>query len=60
MPKTNVAFWENKIRQNTTRDRCNIAALRRLGWSVAVVWECELKKGNGDKWLSRIVRFLGP
>lgn len=58
--KTHVEFWDNKIRQNMSRDRHTIAALRRLGWGVAVVWECQLKKRNGDKWLSRIARFLGP
>ena len=58
VPKTNVAFWADKIRKNVARDRRNINALRRQGWGVAVVWECELKKRMGGKWISRIARFL--
>jgi DNA mismatch endonuclease, patch repair protein len=57
LPKTNVEFWRQKIQRNTERDRQNIAVLRRMGWGVAVVWECELKKS--DRWVSRILRFLG-
>ena len=54
--KTNVDFWAQKISRNTQRDKRNVAALRRMGWGVAVVWECQLKKD--DHWISRIVRFL--
>lgn len=56
--KTNVEFWAEKIRTNIARDRRNINALRRMGWGVAVVWECELKKRMGGKWVSRVTRFL--
>ena len=56
--KSNVEFWADKIRRNVARDRRNITALRRQGWGVAVVWECELKKRMGDKWILRIIRFL--
>jgi DNA mismatch endonuclease (patch repair protein) len=56
--KTNVDFWADKIRKNVARDRRNISALRRQGWGVAVVWECELKKRMGGKWVARIARFL--
>jgi DNA mismatch endonuclease (patch repair protein) len=40
-PKTRRQFWLSKFRTNLTRDRRTIAALRRLGWKVLVVWECE-------------------
>lgn len=41
MPKSNVAFWAEKFRQNVARDSRNRRALRRLGWRVFVVWECQ-------------------
>jgi DNA mismatch endonuclease (patch repair protein) len=41
-PKTRAEFWLAKLTGNTDRDRFNSAALRRLGWRVLVVWECEL------------------
>jgi DNA mismatch endonuclease (patch repair protein) len=53
--KSNVEFWAEKLAGNMARDRRNVAALRRLGWRVEIVWQCELKDGT---WLERILRFL--
>jgi DNA mismatch endonuclease (patch repair protein) len=53
--KTNVEFWNCKIDNNKRRDRRNIAALRKLGWESAVVWECQLR---GSAWVARLIRFL--
>lgn len=41
IPQTNRAYWLAKIDRNMTRDKANLAALRKLGWKPAVVWECE-------------------
>jgi len=43
IPSSNIERWESKFRQNTERDRRNIASLRLLGWKTIVVWECELR-----------------
>ncbi len=40
-PRTNVEFWRTKREKTRIRDRRNIAALRRTGWRVLVVWECQ-------------------
>lgn len=40
-PKTRADFWEDKFRKNVARDQRNISDLKRLGWAVEVVWECE-------------------
>lgn len=42
-PKTNVEYWENKIRANVQRDQKNYSLLKEMGWEVIVIWECELK-----------------
>ena len=42
-PRTNAAFWRTKRKKNRIRDRHSIAALRRAGWRVLVVWECETR-----------------
>ena len=42
-PKSRVLFWQSKFENNVKRDREKQSALRRLGWQVLVVWECELK-----------------
>ncbi len=44
VPKTNTAFWEEKFARNIARDRRNRTELKKLGWRVRVVWECELLK----------------
>ena len=41
-PKSNTAFWTEKFGRNVERDRRNAALLRRLGWKVRVVWECQV------------------
>lgn len=43
VPKTNVAFWTEKLSLNRQRDARNQANLRALGWRVFVVWECETR-----------------
>jgi len=55
-PKSNVVFWTKKFAENVARDRRTTSALRRLGWRVIVVWECEL--GRPEKLRSRLGRLL--
>lgn len=42
-PKSNTEYWREKIARNKRRDKDNAAALKKLGWRVITVWECELK-----------------
>ena len=55
-PKTRAAYWREKFEQNLRRDRRNLAALRRLGWRVLVVWECQTFERT--ELLARLSRFL--
>ena len=43
VPATRAEFWAAKRGGNVTRDRRHAVALRRLGWRVVVVWECEVR-----------------
>jgi DNA mismatch endonuclease, patch repair protein len=43
MPKSRVSFWKNKFRENIERDRLRVDALRKLGWHVHLLWECETR-----------------
>ena len=43
-PKTNCAFWEAKFAANVSRDRRTQRELKKMGWAVFTVWQCELKK----------------
>ena len=42
-PKSNAEFWETKIARNKHRDEVTAAHLEALGWTVIIVWECELR-----------------
>lgn len=56
-PKTQVRFWRTKFEGNVRRDRAARRALRRAGWCVLVLWECELY--DLKKLCSRLRAFLG-
>jgi DNA mismatch endonuclease (patch repair protein) len=43
VPKQNRDYWIAKIGKNRARDMANQAALKALGWTPLIVWECELK-----------------
>jgi DNA mismatch endonuclease (patch repair protein) len=40
-PAHNRSFWITKFRANRLRDRRCERQLKRLGWNVATIWECE-------------------
>jgi DNA mismatch endonuclease (patch repair protein) len=49
-PTNRRAWWVNKLEGNAARDEAHRKALRKLGWRVVVVWECETE---GDEKLRR-------
>jgi DNA mismatch endonuclease (patch repair protein) len=55
-PRSNTTYWEAKLNRNMLRDRRNRARLRTLGWSVLVLWECELKRT--ERLTRKVTAFL--
>jgi DNA mismatch endonuclease (patch repair protein) len=56
VPGTNPDFWQAKVAANQARDKRNQRALRRDGWQVIRVWECQLSKSKTrDATLARLV-----
>ncbi len=43
VPATNSEFWRTKRLSNAARDKRNCRHLRKLGWVVLTLWECETK-----------------
>jgi DNA mismatch endonuclease (patch repair protein) len=41
-PKTRTDYWLPKIEDNKERDLKKIGEIDRLGWRVAVIWQCSL------------------
>jgi DNA mismatch endonuclease (patch repair protein) len=56
LPKSRIAFWTDKLDGNRQRDLINIRWLRKDGWKVLQIWECQLK--DIVKLEQRIVLFL--
>lgn len=56
IPRTNRAYWLRKIGRNATRDTATKTQLRRLGWRVLVIWECDLK--NVERLRTKLSAFL--
>ena len=48
-PKTNAEFWQAKFDRNVERDAQTREALEAEGWTVIVIWECELKKDKVEQ-----------
>lgn len=57
IPKSRVGYWKPKLLRKMERDRRNISKLRRTGWKVVTVWECEI--AEIDEGRERLVHFLG-
>ncbi|WP_407692890.1 very short patch repair endonuclease [Pyxidicoccus xibeiensis] len=43
LPKSRLDFWLPKLEANRTRDLAKARELRRAGWKLLVIWECQLK-----------------
>jgi DNA mismatch endonuclease, patch repair protein len=55
-PVKNAAYWKRKRENNVARDRRTARLLRRAGWSVLTVWECQLR--DVARLTVRLRRFL--
>jgi DNA mismatch endonuclease (patch repair protein) len=56
MPSSKREYWGPKLARNVERDKDNIRKLRRMGWRVLVIWECQI--ADVLSLTKRISRFL--
>ena len=47
-PKTNSAFWKDKLEKNVERDRGNEIELAELGWTLVRFWEHEVEQSPNE------------
>lgn len=62
VPKTNTEFWLAKVARNQERDQEVWRKLEAKGWSVIIVWECQLKKAVIEEtlqWVTDEIRRNG-
>lgn len=55
-PKSRPEYWGPKIAANRIRDARVASKARGMGWSVLIVWQCQLR--DLDRAVQRVVRFL--
>jgi DNA mismatch endonuclease (patch repair protein) len=53
VPQNNRAYWQAKISRNMARDKANVAALKKLGWTPRIIWECQTHDAAA---LARLIR----
>ena len=58
IPKTRTEWWTEKIRKNKERDQQEHEALRKTGWNIITVWECQLKPRKREQTLEGILLLL--
>lgn len=57
MPKSNRDYWVSKFERNVVRDAESQSSIVEMGWSVLVIWECEIE-AEGEALAERIATFL--
>jgi DNA mismatch endonuclease (patch repair protein) len=54
IPKTRAEWWLSKINGNIANDKKKQAALKKSGWKVLNIWECQLKSTKCDITLKQL------
>lgn len=57
VPKSNVARWNKKFKENIDRDNKVLEELKDKGWNYLIIWECQLK--NNENIPEMLKTFLG-
>ena len=57
-PKSRAGFWLPKFERNIARDRLVTRTLRKAGWRVVRIWECQLAKKKQARVLQRLKAVL--
>ena len=58
LPETRYEFWKKKIDGNAERDKKNVRQLKKVGWKVIVLWQCQIEKKQSDKWQKSLIEKL--
>jgi DNA mismatch endonuclease (patch repair protein) len=58
MPSSRRAYWTEKLQRNAVRDKRTQRELRRDGWRVMVLWECQIIPAKQERLQKRIFAFL--
>jgi len=56
LPKSRQDYWLPKLERNQKRDTTSFRQLVEAGWTVLVIWECELRREA--ELLKKIQKFM--
>jgi len=59
IPAVRRRYWTAKLQRNVARDKRVTRALRRAGWGVLVIWECQTLAAGRARLEARVWKFLG-
>ena len=57
LPQSNVQYWKPKLASNKRRDSRRTRQLRRMGWHVFVIWDCQVTSQGLKRLVRRILRL---
>ena len=60
VPKTKTEWWLHKINISKDNDAKAIKALRKEGWKIIAIWECNLKPAKVEKTLNSVLKDFHP
>ena len=60
LPRSHRRFWRRKLEGNKARDQQNLSKLRKLGYAVRIIWECEVAQICAGQGRRDLRHFLGP
>jgi DNA mismatch endonuclease (patch repair protein) len=58
IPTSRQDYWIAKLQRNADRDKRTVRTLRRAGWKVLVVWECQTNTERTTRLKAKIATFL--
>ena len=59
LPKSNHAFWNQKLHRNVQRDEEAQQMLEGAGWTVHFIWGCEIDNDHLANLVARITGTIG-
>ena len=58
VPKSRTDWWLNKINGNIVNDTKALKALKKEGWKIITIWECNLKSAKVERTLNTLLKEL--
>ena len=59
LPQSNHEFWKDKIQKNIERDKSKQKELKKLGWKIITIWQCQIKSRESvEKALKQTVKKI--